>query len=185
MIKTLSFISTAFLVSVASYGQVITYDLGFSANHANHVNVGALQGTIAVDTSHPDASLGGTFFQPIWLPDSGPWIHYASPPGTPPFTYAPIFFNQLFWEPSSPTGPANWNANLVPQFDDISFSGIYFDRIDAFTLRHIPSGDEFVLVSAIPIPEPEVYALVCGLGLVGFALYRSRAGRIHRLNPAV
>ena len=62
--------------------------------------------------------------------------------------------------------------------------GFSFDGVDLFAVRH-SSGDEFVLASATPIPEPETYALVFGLALGGFPLYRKREGRLLRLDPAL
>jgi len=182
MVKTLSFIGTAFLVGVASYGQIITYDLTFS-QHAGGPST--LVGNMTIDTSDLGASTDGPFLPlPSWLQS----VNFSYTAGGTTTTYSRSDFTGLSWLVKNLIGgPDNWNADLVPQFNNINFIGLKLNGVDSFLLQHTLSGDQFNLTSAVPapVPEPGTYAFVFGMGLVGFALYRKRAGRLHRLNPAL
>ena len=86
-------------------------------------------------------------------------ILYSYTPSTHPYTYADPANAAIISAIISPTTAQEFRAEFV----DSGFGGPRISELDAYS----------------PIPEPSAYAAIAGLGLLGFAIWSSRATSHH------
>ena len=85
--------------------------------------------------------------------------------------------NSITWSNSAPAAGSSFSVDLSSVSALDNASSVYF-RISAATAAGGAAGtarvDDFQ-VAATPVPEPREYAMVAGLGLIGFCVFRRRA----------
>ena len=162
--------------ALAVQAQILTYELTYSSSGSD-----TLTGTFSIDTSDPGAS---DFYEVESLPAWFQSLDFSYDSGGTITTYDINDFSEFYWDP--PASP-DWNSDLVPQFEDINFFGSELEGLETFVLEHIPSGTEFTLTSASPIPEPSEYAWAaagCLFTLAAVRTYRKNRGAATPLKAA-
>ena len=181
MPNSLTLRSCLSLVAVALLGQsvhaqTITYDLLYSGTGGSSAT-GQVTVDWSITTTSPDTDglvpLLGSGISGLTLTVSGA--------GTGNGTFTDSDFRDVYF----------WGSSLIPTQDLVSQSGFYGftlsgldpsapDAAGYYTLLVGDDGQILTLTSFAPlaaVPEPSQYAMMAGVGLFGFGVWRKRASK--------